>query len=52
VRWQNGTVEVVNVQLGLRNMTHSEIVSGVTAGDIVLQADNLRDGQRARVRFE
>ena len=41
-----------SVQLGLRNMTHSEITSGLAEGDIVVQADKLSDGQRARVRFE
>lgn len=52
LRWQNGEVNVVTVQLGLRNMTHSEIVSGLNEGDVVVQADKLSDGQRARVRFE
>lgn len=52
LRWQNGEVNAVEVQLGLRNMTHSEIVSGLTEGDVVVQADKLSDGQRARVRFE
>ena len=52
LRWQNGAVNAVNVQLGLRNMTHSEIVSGLAEGDIVVQADQLSDGQRARVSFE
>ena len=51
-RWQNDEVNAVQVQLGLRNMTHSEIVSGLAQGDVVVQADNLSDGQRARVRFE
>lgn len=52
LRWQNGAVNAVDVQLGLRNMTHSEIVSGLAEGDIVVQADQLSDGKRARVRFE
>lgn len=52
LRWENGAVNAVNVQLGLRNMTHSEITSGLAEGDIVVQADNISDGQRARVRFE
>lgn len=52
LRWQEGAVSAVKVQLGLRNMTHSEITSGLTEGDIVVQADKLSDGQRARVRFE
>lgn len=52
LRWQNGKVNAVKVQLGLRNMTHSEIIAGLTEGDIVVQADKLNDGQRARVRFE
>ncbi len=52
LRWQGGEVNAVDVQLGLRNMTHSEIVSGLAEGDVVVQADTLSDGQRARVRFE
>lgn len=52
LRWQNGKVNAVKVQLGLRNMTHSEIIAGLAEGDIVVQADKLNDGQRARVRFE
>ena len=52
LRWQDGKVNAVKVQLGLRNMTHSEIVAGLAEGDIVVQADKLSDGQRARVRFE
>lgn len=52
LRWQAGTVAAVDVELGLRNMTHSEIVAGLVAGDVVVQADQLSDGQRARVRFE
>lgn len=52
LRWENGAVNAVDVQLGLRNMTHSEITSGLAEGDIVVQADKLSDGQRARVRFE
>ena len=51
-RWQNGEVKAVNVQLGLRNMTHSEIVSGLAEGDIVVQADKLKSGQRVRLDFE
>ena len=42
----------VDVQLGLRNMTHSEITAGLAAGDVVVQAGQVSDGQRARVRFE
>ena len=52
LRWQNGKVHQVKVQLGLRNMTHSEIISGLTEGDVVVQAGALRDGQRVRVRYE
>ncbi len=52
LRWENGAVNAVDVQLGLRNMTHSEITSGLAEGDVVVQADKLSDGQRARVRFE
>lgn len=51
-RWQGGAVNATPVQLGLRNMTHSEIVSGLAEGDVVVQADSLENGQRARVRFE
>ena len=52
LRWQSGEVNAVTVQLGLRNMTHSEIVSGLNEGDVVVQADTLNDGQRARIHFE
>lgn len=56
-RWQKGKINTVNVKLGLRNMTHSEIVSGLDEGDVVVQAgnpknDNLTDGQHVRVLFE
>ncbi|PCM46149.1 efflux RND transporter periplasmic adaptor subunit [Marinobacter sp. ANT_B65] len=51
-RWQNGEVNAVQVQLGLRNMTHSEVVSGLAEGDVVVQADSLSNGQHVRVRFE
>ena len=52
LRWRDGAVEAVTVELGLRNMTHSEVVSGLEQGDVVGQADQLSAGQRARVRFE
>ena len=52
LRWQAGVVSAVDVQLGLRNMTHSEVLSGVQEGDVVVQAGKVTDGQRARVRFE
>lgn len=52
LRWQDGTVRSLDVQLGLRNMTHSEILSGLAEGDVVVQAGKVSDGQRARVRFE
>ncbi len=52
LRWQDGEVNAVDVQLGLRNMTHSEILSGLAEGDVVVQAGKVTDGQRARVRFE
>lgn len=52
LRWQNGRLSAVDVQLGLRNMTHSEILSGLAQGDVVVQASTVSDGQRARVRFE
>ena len=51
-RWQGGAVNAVQVKLGLRNTTHSEITSGLTQGDVVVQTANLTDGQRARVHFE
>ena len=52
LRWQNGAVSALDVQLGLRNMTHSEILSGLAEGDVVVQAAKATDGQRARVHFE
>ena len=52
LRWQDGAVTAVNVQLGLRNMTHSEILSGLAEGDTVVQVGKVTDGQRARVRLE
>lgn len=52
LRWQDGAVSALDVQLGLRNMTHSEILSGLAEGDVVVQASKVSDGQRARVRFE
>ena len=52
LRWQDGAVSALDVQLGLRNMTHSEILSGVAEGDVVVQAGKVSDGQRAHVRFE
>ncbi len=52
LRWQDGAVSALDVQLGLRNMTHSEILSGLSEGDVVVQAGKVSDGQRARVRFE
>ncbi len=52
LRWQDGAVSAFDVQLGLRNMTHSEILSGLSEGDVVVQAGKVSDGQRARVRFE
>lgn len=52
LRWQDGAVSALDVQLGLRNMTHSEILSGLAEGDVVVQAGKVSDGQRARVRFE
>jgi HlyD family secretion protein len=51
-RWTNGAVNEAEVVLGLRNTTHSEIVSGLAEGDVVVQSDNLINGQRARVDFE
>lgn len=51
-RWYKGTVSVTDVQLGLRNMTHSEAVSGLAEGDVIVQATSLKDGQRVRIRFE
>ena len=57
LRWQGGKVHAVTVQLGLRNMTHSEITAGLNEGDIVVQAsqlpaDKLSEDLRARIRFE
>lgn len=50
--WQAGILTAVDVQLGLRNMTHSEIVAGLAEGDIVVQANKGLNGQRVRLRFE
>lgn len=52
LRWQDGIVNAVDISLGLRNTTHSEIVSGLTQGDIVVQTGNITDGQRTRIQFE
>ncbi|QEY58587.1 efflux RND transporter periplasmic adaptor subunit [Pseudomonas sp. C27(2019)] len=52
LRWHDGEVSAQDVQLGLRNMTHSEILAGLTEGDVVVHAGKATDGQRARVRFE
>tara|TARA_R110002167_G_scaffold165375_1_gene362342 strand:- start:908 stop:2116 length:1209 start_codon:yes stop_codon:yes gene_type:complete len=52
LRWQDGQVHIVQVTLGLRNISHSEITSGLSEGDVVVQADKMSDGQRARVSFE
>lgn len=52
MRWQNGLVSAVDVKLGLRNITHSEITSGIAQGDVVVLADKFSDGQRVRVQFE
>ncbi len=51
-RWQDGKVSVVDVQLGLRNMTHTEVITGLVEGDVVVHSDSLENGQRARIRFE
>jgi HlyD family secretion protein len=50
--WQDGVVNTVDIKLGLRNTTHSEIVSGLAQGDIVVQTGDITDGQRTRVQFE
>ncbi|WP_158972481.1 efflux RND transporter periplasmic adaptor subunit [Paraglaciecola sp. L3A3] len=52
MRWQNGEVSTVEVTLGLRNTSHSEIISGLAEGDVVVQGNSLTNGQRARVSFE
>lgn len=57
LRWQEGELSLVDVTLGLRNASHSEVTSGLNAGDVVVQAGSLTnnkisDGQRARVSFE
>lgn len=55
-RWQDGHVNLVDVTLGLENATHSEVTAGLAQGDVVVQAatlgETLKDGQRARTRFE
>ncbi len=55
--WQDDKVTPVDVTLGLRNVGHSEIVSGLNEGDIVVQAGSLtaektKSSQRVRVYFE
>lgn len=52
LRWQDGIVNAVDVKLGLRNTTHSEIISGLTQGDIVVLTGNIGDGQRTRIELE
>lgn len=52
LRWQDGIVNAVDVKLGLRNTTHSEIISGLTQGDIVVLTGNISDGQRTRIELE
>lgn len=51
-RWHKGEIIAVKVQLGLRNMTHSEIISGLIEGDTVVQAGKVTNGQRARIQLE
>lgn len=54
--WQDGHVNLVDVTLGLQNATHSEVTDGLAEGDVVVQTatlgETLKDGQRARTRFE
>lgn len=53
LHWSNGKVNLIEVQLGLRNTTHSEIIAGLQQADVVLQTDDgITDGQRVRVRLE
>lgn len=51
-RWQGGKVSRIPVQLGLRNMSHSEILSGLNEGDIVVHGHDLDNGRRVRVQLE
>lgn len=52
LRWGAGRkVERVPVRLGLQGTGLTEIVEGVTAGDIILSGD-LEEGQQVRVRVE
>lgn len=52
LRWHKGKVDAVDVKIGLRNMTHSEIIAGLSEGDIVVQAGKVTHGQRARIKIE
>lgn len=57
LRWQEGELSLVDVILGLRNTSHSEVTSGLNEGDVIVQAgslskDDISEGQRARVNFE
>lgn len=52
LRWTaDRQVERVPVQLGLRGTGLTEIVEGLSAGDVVLTGD-IEEGQRVRVRIE
>jgi len=52
LRWKtDGRVELVPVQLGLRGTGLTEVVDGLSAGDVVLATDAV-PGQRVRVRVE
>ncbi|MDZ4700818.1 MAG: efflux RND transporter periplasmic adaptor subunit [Rhodothermales bacterium] len=52
MRVRNGRAEAVEVDLGLRGMLQSEIVSGVNAGDEVISDRAIAAGQRVRPRRE
>lgn len=43
-----GRVAERSVEVGLRGLTHSEIVKGLSAGDIVIRTPDLSVGQRVR----
>ncbi|HVY64630.1 MAG TPA: efflux RND transporter periplasmic adaptor subunit [Gammaproteobacteria bacterium] len=49
---RNGRAERVPVQLGLRGLTHAEVVGGLSAGDTVLADPTLPAGRRVRTEIQ
>jgi multidrug efflux pump subunit AcrA (membrane-fusion protein) len=43
-----GRVAEREVTLGMRGLTHSEVVDGLSAGDVVIREPGLKVGQRVR----